>query len=174
MITRKEKEQRIKEIEQDLQQADFLVLTDYRGLNVDEISNLRRSLRENDCKYKVVKNNLAKIAASQVGKEEINNYLEGPVAIAYGYDDPVATAKALTKADKELKNLSITAGYLEGKILSPADIKALGEIPSKEVLYCKLCGAFQAPISGLVNVLQGNIRNLACAFDAIRRQKEAG
>jgi len=174
MITRKEKEQKVKEIEQDLQQADFLVLTDYRGLNVDDISGLRRSLGESNCKYKVVKNNLAKIAARQAGIEEINEYLQGPTAIAYGYDDPVLSAKALNKADKELKNLSIKAGYLDGKILAPGDVKALGEIPSKEVLYGKLCGAFQAPISGLVNVLQGNLRNLAYALDAVRHQKEAG
>jgi len=174
MITRKEKEQRVKEIEQDMQQADFLVLTDYRGLNVDDITSLRRTLRESGCKYKVVKNNLAKIAAKQVGLDAINEHLEGPVAIAYSSDDPVLSAKALNKADKDLKSFSIKAGYLEGRILEPKDVKALGEIPSKEVLYAKLCGTFQAPISGLVNVLQGNLRNLACALDAIRSQKEAG
>ncbi len=174
MITRKEKEKKVQEIEQDMRQADFMVFTDYRGLNVDDISKLRKNLQDSGCDYKVVKNNLAKIASRTIGIEEINDFFEGPTAITYGYEDPVLSSKTLTKSEKELKNLAIKGGYLEGRILSAEDIKALGEIPSKEVLYGKLCGAFQAPIVGLANVLQGNLRNLAGALDEIRKQKEAG
>ncbi len=174
MITRKQKEQKVQEIKEDMQQAGFLVLTDYRGLNVKDIGELRSSLREEGCKYKVVKNNLAKIAAKEVGLEEINTYLEGPVAIAYSHQDPIPLAKAISKADKTHKNLSVKAGYLEGKLLEPQDIKSLGEIPSKEVLQAQLCGALQGPISGFANVLQAGIRNLVYGLEAVRQQKEAG
>ncbi len=173
MITRKQKEEKVQEIKEDMQKAEFMVLTEYRGLNVSEISALRRTLTGHGCKYKVVKNNLAKIAAQELGLEEINKYLEGPTAIAYGLEDPVASARALSKADKELKDLSLKVAYLEGRILSPQEIKALGDIPSREVLQARLCGAFQAPIVGLASVLQGNMRNLVFALDAVRTKKEA-
>ncbi len=174
MITRQQKEEKVQEIKQDMQESGFLVLTDYRGLNVKDISELRRTLKQEGCKYKVVKNNLAKIAAKETGLDDINDYLEGPVAIAYTSEDPIALAKALTKADKDYKSLSLKVAYLDGKILEPSDIKDLGEIPSKEVLQARLCGALQGPISGFANVLQANLRNLVYALEAIREQKEAG
>ncbi len=173
MITRAQKEERVKDIVADMQNAKLIILTDYRGLDVGEISNLRRELRGKDCKYRVVKNTLSKLAAQEVGLESLHPYLEGPTAIAFGNDDPVEATKALLKWVKETDNLSIKVGLLDGKMLEMKEIENLGAIPPQDVLLAKLCGAFQAPIRGLATALEGNINKLVCVLDNIRREKEA-
>ena len=172
MITRKEKEAFVNSIAEDLKEAELLIVTDYRGLNVAAISSLRGKLREENCSYKVTKNTLTRLACRKVGLEELEQFLDGPTAIAYSSDDPVSAAKVFLEFSKDNEALNIKGGLLSGQILEPQDIKALGEIPPREVLLAKVCGGFQAPISGLVNALQGNIRQLVYALDAVRQQKE--
>ena len=173
MITREQKEQRVKEITEDLKGASLIILTDYRGLNVSEISNLRKELRQTGCKYRVVKNKLSKIAAKEAGVDALNPNFEGPTAIAISDDDPVEVTKILLKWGKETKKLSVKAGMLDGSLLEQKDVEALGTIPPKEVLLAQVCGAFQAPISGLATALQGNVNKLVYALDKIRQEKEA-
>ncbi len=173
MITRKEKEKIVDEIARDLEQAELILVTDYRGLNVFAISTLRRRLREEQCLYKVSKNTLTRLACRKIGLEALENLLDGPTAIAYTSADPVAAAQVFLKFGKDNEALSIKGGLLAGQLLTPDQVKALGEIPPKEVLLAMVCGGFQAPISGLANVLQGNIRKLAYALEAVRSLKES-
>lgn len=173
MITRQQKEEIVKEVTEDLKKAKMVVLTDYRGLNVSDINRLRRNLRDNNCQYKVVKNTLTKMAAKEAGLEELDPYLEGPTALALNDTDPIEMAKTLLKMAKELGHLEIKAGIMEGELLEVKDVETLGAIPSREVLLARVCGGFQAPITGLAVALQGNLNKLVYVLDGIRRSKEA-
>lgn len=166
------KKQIVNEISDKLSKSVVAVLTDYRGLNVAEETKLRKDLREAGIEYKVLKNTLTKLAAEKVGLEGLNSHLVGPTAIAFSYEDPVAPARILTKFAKEYKKLVIKSGVLEGKIIDAAAITALAELPSREVLIAQVLAGFQGPISGFVNVMQGNLRNFACVINAIKEKKE--
>lgn len=172
MITRKAKEEMIEKIAGELKQAQLIIITDYRGLNVPAINNLRRRLNEEQCSYRVVKNTLTRLACRRIGLEELESFMDGPNAIAYTTGDPVGAARVLLNFGKENAALSVKGGMLSGQPLQPEQIRALGEIPPREVLLSRLCAGFQAPIYGLASVLQGNIRQLVYAFDAVRRLKE--
>jgi large subunit ribosomal protein L10 len=171
LANRKEKEKMVEAIKEDLRNSKVIVLTDYRGLTVAQLSNLRRILKEEGVQYKVVKNTLTRLAVKEVGLDNLEPYLEGPTAIAYGYDEPVMPVKLLVKFAKENDHLSIKAGALEGKVLGESDLRRISELPSKEVLLGKTLGCFQAPLRGFLSVLQGNILNLVYVLNAIKEQK---
>lgn len=165
----------VQEVKEKLSNAQGAVLTDYRGLNVKQVTELRKRLREAGVEYKVYKNTLTAIAARELGLGDLEQYLVGPTAIAFGYDDPVAPAKILAEFAKENEALELKAGLLEGRVIGMDEVKALAALPSREVLLSQVLRGMQAPIAGLVNVLQGNIRNLVYALDAVRQKKaEAG
>jgi len=168
-----QKAEAIQSIKEKLEKAQAVVLTDYRGLNVAQVTELRKRLREAGVEYKVLKNTLTKIAAKEVGIDEaVDSYLEGPTAVAFTYGDPVAVAKILADYAKDNDKLEIKAGILENKVIDAAGVQALAKLPSREVLIAQVLAGMQAPISGFVNVLQGTIRNLVYALDAVRQQKE--
>jgi len=169
---RLEKENKVAEIKDDLSRANIIVLTDYRGLNVAQMNKLRRILQQEGIKYRVVKNTLTKIAARETGLNNLEDYLEGPMGIAYGFDDPLTPVKLLVKFAKENDKLSLKGGVLDKNVLDEGSLKRLSELPPREVLLAKALGCFQAPISGLLNVLQGNIRNLAFVLQAVKEKKE--
>lgn len=166
------KQQVVNEISDKLQRSVSAVLTDYRGLNVAEATLLRKELRDAGVEYRVLKNTLTKLAAEKAGYEELKKDLVGPTAIAFSYDDPVAPAKILSKFAKEYKKLVLKSGVVEGKIIDLQGISALADLPSREVLLAQVLAGFQAPVSGFVNVMQGNLRNFACVINAIKEQKE--
>jgi len=172
LITRKEKEQMVEAVTDDLKQASLIVITDYRGLNVDGISNLRNSLRAEQCLYRVTKNTLTRLACRRAGLEALEQYLTGPTAIAFTRADPVTAARILIRFSGENKTFSIKGGILEGQLLSPDKLKELGLIPPRAILYAKILGGFQAPIYNLVGTLNGTILKLVYAMEAVRRQKE--
>ncbi|MGI9860691.1 50S ribosomal protein L10 [Moorella naiadis] len=161
-----------KEIKEKLGSSIVSLLADYRGLNVAEMTKLRRQLREAGVEFKVVKNTLTIRAIRELGLEGLEPYLEGPTAIAFSSTDPVAPAKILSEVMRNSKTFQIKVGVLQGKVISASDIKALADLPSREQLLARVVGGFQAPLAGLVNVLAGNIRNLVYALEAIRKQKE--
>lgn len=172
MKTRTAKEEMVEKIAGELKQADLIIITDYRGLNVPAINSLRRRLSEERCSYRVVKNTMTRLACRKVGLEVLEQLLDGPTAIAFSGGDPVGAARVLLDFGKNNEALSVKGGLLSGQLLQPDQIKALGEIPPREVLLARLCAGFQSPIYGLASVLQGNIRQLVYAFDAVRRIKE--
>ena len=170
---RPEKAAKVAEIKELLSSAKSVVLVDYCGLTVAEDTKLRRSMREANVKYTVVKNTLLRIAAKDAGIEGMDEFLEKNTAIAVAPEDPVAVAKIIVDFAKEHKALEVKAGVLDGKIISSDEIKALAELPSKDVLLAKMLGSMMSPVSGLANVLQGTIRNFVYVLDAVRKEKES-
>jgi len=168
-----EKKQIVEEIKEKLENAQSVVLVDYRGLKVDEVTELRRKYTEAGVDYKVYKNTMMRFAFKEAGFDEFNEYLVGPNAIAFGFDDPVQAAKVTDEFAKKHKNLEIKAGIVDGKIIGVDEIKNLASLPSKEVLIAQALGGLNAPITGFANVLQGTIRNLVYALNAIVEKQEA-
>lgn len=156
------KEAKVSEIKEKMEKAQSIILTQYQGLNVEEDTELRKKLRDAGVEYKVYKNTLASIAAKELGYEGLIQYLEGPVSIAFGYDDVTAPAKVLNDFAKTHKKLQLKAGLVQGKMFDEEMIKELASIPSKEVLIAKLLGSFKAPLS-----------NLAYLLNAIKEKQEA-
>jgi large subunit ribosomal protein L10 len=173
MAVTAEKQAAVAELKQKLGAIKGAVLADYRGLNVADATKLRRTLREAGIEFRVVKNTMTRIAAQEIGIEGLDAHLEGPTAIAFGYQDPVGPAKVLSEFAKGNKNLVIKAGILSGKVVDADGVRVLADLPPREVLIAKMLGSMQAPITGLVNVLHGNIRNLVYTLEAVRKQKEA-
>ena len=156
------KETKVSEIKEKLEKAQSVIMVNYQGLTVAEDTELRKNLREAGVEYKVYKNTLVTRAANDLGLEKLVEFLEGPVAVALGYDDPTAPARILNDFAKVHKALELKAGLVQGEIYDEAKIKELASVPSKEVLIAKLLGSFQAPIS-----------KFAYLVSAIKDQKEA-
>ncbi|NLX61826.1 MAG: 50S ribosomal protein L10 [Tissierellia bacterium] len=167
------KKQIVEEIKEKIEKSQSVVLVDYRGLNVDQVTQLRKKYREAGVDYKVYKNTLMRFAFKEAGYEEFNEYLTGPNAVAFGFDDPVAPAKVTHEFAKEHESLEIKAGIGDGKIVSLDEIKRLADLPSREVLIAQVLGGLNAPIAGFANVLQGTIRSLVYALNAIKEKQEA-
>ena len=146
------KEAKVLEIKEKLEKAQGVVLADYQGLSVEEDTMLRKSLREAGVEYKVYKNSLVTRAANELGLGDVVQYLEGPVSIAFGYEDATAPARVL----------KLKAGIVDGIVYDKAGVEKLATIPSKEVLIAKLLGSFKAPLS-----------NFAYLINAIKDKKES-
>ena len=156
-----QKKQVVDEIAEKLQASNSIVVVDYRGLNVAEVTELRKQLREAGIEFKVYKNTLTRRAVEKLELTDLNDALVGPNAIAFGGEDVVAPAKILNNFAKEHEALEIKAGVIEGNVASVEEIKALAELPSREGL-----------LSMLLSVLQAPIRNFAYVTKAIAEQKE--
>ncbi|MFJ7649668.1 50S ribosomal protein L10 [Lysinibacillus sp. NPDC097279] len=155
------KQSQVQEITEKFQGAASVVVVDYRGLNVAQVTELRKQLREAGVEFKVYKNTLTRRAAEAAGVEGINEVLTGPNAIAFSSEDVVAPAKIINEFAKKNEALEIKAGIIEGTISSVEDVKALAELPSREGL-----------LSMLLSVLQAPVRNFALATKAVAEQKE--
>lgn len=147
------KEAKVAEIKEKLEKSKAVVLSKYQGLNVEEDTALRKSLREAGVEYKVYKNTLVTLAAKELGLDGIAEYLEGAVSIAFSYEDVTLAARLLNDFAKDHKKLELKAGIIEGEIYDEAKIKQLATIPSKEVLIAKLLGSIKSPISSFARVL---------------------
>jgi len=168
------KVENVEEIKEKISKAQAVVLVDYRGLNVDQLTELRSNYRKAGVEYKVYKNTMMRFAFKDSGLEEFNQFLKGPNAIAFGYDDPVGAAKVTAEFAKNNEKLEIKAGIVDGKIIDIDGVKSLAELPPREVLIAQALGGLNAPIQGFVNVLQGSIRSLAIVLNAIaEKQQEA-
>ncbi len=166
------KKQVVADIKDKLERAQGVVLVDYRGLTVAEVTELRNQFRAANVEYRVLKNNLISLAAKEIGIEGLDAYLEGPTAVAFGYEDPVAAAKVMNAFIKKAQKTEIKAGLLGKEVLDAKGVKALSDLPSREVLIAKMLGSLQSPIAGLLGVLNGVPRAFVCALDAVRKQKE--
>jgi len=166
-----EKEAVVNDIRQKFESSKTIVLADYRGLNVEEVTELRKKMREAGIEYKVLKNTMTSRAAKAANIEGLDRYLTGPTALAFSYNDYVAPAKILADFAKTHKKLELKAGVLDGKVIDFEAVKNLADLPSREVLLGMVVGMMQAPMRGLVTVLAGPLRSFACAVEAIRKQK---
>lgn len=167
----KQKESTVAEIKDKIEKASSMVLVEYRGLNVEDVTELRKQYRESGVDYKVYKNTLMTRAFNELGYEEFTKNFHGPNAIAFAYDDIAAAARVSSKFAKEHEQLVIKSGIVDGKMIDLNEIKALAELPTKEVLLSQVLGGLNAPIQGFVNVLSGTMRSLVIALDQIRAQK---
>lgn len=154
-----------------LQQAKSVVVTGYTGLTVEEVTQLRAQLFHAKVEYHVVKNNLARIAFNKRDITVLDDLLTGPTAIALAMEDAVAPSRVLSKFAKAHDKLSIKGGWLDGQLITDKDIKALADLPSREVLLAKMLGSMQAPVTGIVRVLAGPVRKLVYALDAVAKAK---
>lgn len=167
------KAQIVEEIKEKISSSQSMVLVDYRGLNVAQLTELRKRYRDAGVDYKVYKNTMMRFAFKELGLEEFNEFLKGPSAVAFGINDPVSAAKISTEFAKTNDKLEIKAGIVDGKVINAEGVKNLAELPSREVLIAQVLGGFNAPIQGFANVLQGTIRGLAIALNAIAEKKSA-
>jgi len=168
---RPEKQQEVERLRDSFSKAKSAIVADYRGLTVSEMNDVRGRLREADVELRVTKNTLARIAIKGTDSEALAESLIGPTAIAFSYDDPVAGARILKKLAEEYDELGLKGGVLGEKFLAEADITALSKLPTKEILLGQLLSVLNGPMSGFVNVLAGNQRQLVQVLAAIRDQK---
>ena len=161
----------IAELREDLAGSSALITTEYRGLTVREIGEIRRALRKNDVTYRVVKNRLMRIAAEQEGNEGLPPLLVGPSAIAFGSGDEAAVAKAVIDAVRPYKLVKVTGAVVGGKPLDAAGVQMLATLPSREVLLAQLAGAFNAPATQVAGLLAANLRSLGSLLAQVQEQK---
>lgn len=162
----------VERLEARLRSAKSLILTEYRGLTVAEITELRRALRGGSVEYHVVKNSLTQRAADTLGIRGLAPYLVGPTAVAFTSGDPVAAAKILTAFSKRTPVLQVKAGLVDGRVLPREEILAMAELPPREVMVARLMGMMVAPFRGLGAVLSGSLRAMVVGLDQVRQKKE--
>ena len=173
-MARPEKVTAVEEISSRFGESNAALLTEYRGLTVTEIAEVRGALRETDTEYKVLKNTLVRIAARESGLEDLVGLLTGPTAIAFVKGDAVAAAKALDDATKRFPVLVVKGGVLKGKILDAAQAKALASIESREVLLSKIAMLVNQPAQQTINVFSALLRNLGSMLAQVVEKKESG
>jgi len=173
-MARPEKVAVVDEIRTKLDEADAAILTEYRGLTVSELANLRGALRPAATEYKVFKNTLARRAAEEAGLSDLSSLLQGPTAIAFVRGDAVAAAKAIREFGKVAPALVVKGGLLGSRVLTPGDIEALADIEPREVLLARLAGGFQAPLVKAAGLFQAFTRNFAYGLKAYVDQRVEG
>ena len=174
-MLRERKEQIISELADSLSRCTIVIATDYRGLSVREMVQLRRRLTDLGVDYRVVKNTLTRFAAERADKKQLEVLLSGPLAIAFGYDDVVKPARALSEHIRSLGSvLQIKGGLLGDRLLSPEEISALAAIPSRDILISQLMGQLWAPVQRLHNVLNAPLQGFLNVIQARIQQVEGG
>ena len=157
----KQKEEEVKALASQIKEAKLVLLTDYRGINVTDVTNLRSTLRKTNSDYKVIKNNITRRALAECGLEGLDEALLGPTAVIIGKEDYLEPAKAIYEYTKKNEFYKIKGGIVEGKVMTAEEIITLAKLPSREALLSMLAGA-----------LLGNISKLAVALEQVRLQKE--
>jgi len=171
VLKREEKERLVAELHEKFKEVRAVILTDFTGLDVAQLSRLRRQLQERGMEYRVVKNTLLRRASQKTALEALAEHFVGPNAIVLSYEDPVLPAKILVDFAKEEPELQIKAGFVEGRVLEPKDVKALATLPPREVLVGQMVGLLKAPLAMLVGVLQAPMRELVGVLQAIKEGK---
>jgi large subunit ribosomal protein L10 len=171
-LKRPEKEKVVEALHEKFSRARAVLLTDFRGLNMSAMTELRSQLRDASVEYRVVKNTLMTRAADGTDMALLKEHFLGPCGVALSYEDPVAPATILMKFGEDNSALEVKAGVVEGQVVDLAGIKRLSKLPSHEVLLTQLLSLMNAPVTGLVTVLSGVLRNFVGVVEAIKRQKE--
>ena len=170
-LNKEEKIKIVSELQGKFEKAKGVVFTDYRGLNVEEITELRNNLRSSALDYRVVKNTLARRAAEGTPVNDAADIFSGPVGIAIGYDDPVLLVKKVIEFGRKNKKLDIRGGVIEGDVCSPEQISTISELPSREVQLSMLVGAMQSPLSKFAGLLNSTLSQFIYALEALKNKK---
>ena len=172
-MARPEKVKKIEELSEVFSSARSVVLNDFTGLNVEKISELRRLCREKGVEFRVVKNTLARKSIKGTPAEELEQYFDGPTALAISRESENISAKILVKFAEEFEAPKLKAGVVAGKVIDATEVLALAKLPSKEELMSTLLGTIRSPGNRLVSVLQGSLRNLLYALNAVIEKKQS-
>ncbi len=167
-----EKEAAVAEVAQKLKDAKSVFLTDFTGLNVEEITRLRRTFTGVNVQYRVVKNTLARLSLKEAGCEDLLEYLDGPTAMAFGMDDPVAPAKVIRDFSKKNDKLTVRACLFEGVLFGEEKVGQIADLPSRQESLAMLSSVLQAPISNLAYSLNGVLSKFVYAISAVKEQKD--
>ncbi len=162
-----EKKKLVEELKEKINTAKSIVIVDYKGLSVFEDTELRKTLREANVEYRVLKNRLMQKAFNELGYTDFDEALNGPTAVAFANGDPVAPAKILLDSADQTKKLNVKCGMVDGTYITVDGVKELSKLPPKEVLLAKLLGTLEAPISGLARVLNETVAGLARVLNQI-------
>ncbi len=171
-MARPEKERIVEEIAEKLTSSASVYLADYKGLNVDEINDLRNQLREHSVEFTVIKNTLARLSANKIGYADLIPYLTGPTAIAYAMADPVIGAKILADFQKNNDKLQIKACIFDGIVYDEKRVQEIAKLPSKEEIYAQTVGMISSPLRSMVGLLNGLLSAIVNVLDQIKQQKE--
>jgi ribosomal protein L10 len=169
-----EKAAAVEDLHSKFSRAVSAVLADFRGLSVQELTDLRRQLREASLELAVVKNTLARLAVQGTTFEKLSPYLKGPTSIALSYRDVVAPAKVLSTYQKKQPKLALRAGYFEGEVIPAEKLLEIADLPPREVLLAHTLAAMQGPLVGLVGTLQGILSTFIGTLQAIHDKKAQG
>ena len=164
----------VQEIKEAIENSKSISIVEYRGLNVADISELRKQYREAGVNYKVYKNTLVNIALSELGYEGYEEYLSGPNGFVFSNEDMVQGPKISVDFAKDHEALKVKAGIIDGKVVDADSVKALAKLPTKEVLLAQVLGGLNAPIQGFASVLNATLSSLVYALNAVNFQLKAG
>jgi large subunit ribosomal protein L10 len=170
-MLKSDKEKTVDDLKEKLTQTRSLILTDFRGLNVEDLSRLRRDLKRSGAEYRITKNTLIRMAARESGLEAIVDYLKGPTGLVFSYQDPISPAKVLHEFLQKSEKPKIKTIWMEGKLFGENQLKRLATLPSKEVVLTQIVGSLNAPMANFVGTLQGMLRNLVGVIDAIKETR---
>jgi len=172
-VSKEKKQQQLDSLVEKFQSAKSVFFSEYTGISVKNFGKVRDTLRENDVECKVAKKTLIKLAAKEMGIEEIpGEALQGPIAVILSYSDEIAGAKLISKLTKEHESLALTGGIFDGEAFGADKAKAYASIPSKEELLAKLVGSMQAPIAGFHGVTHGVMRQFVGTLQAVADKQE--
>ena len=173
-MAREDKEKQVRELTEIFKRAKSVYLTDFKGLDVNRTTELRKKFREQAVEYRVVKNTLAQLAAKNAGYDMLLEYLTGPTGLAFGITDPIVPARVLSEfAKDETVKLLVKVGLVEGTMFGPKAVKKLASLPPRDVLISQILSGLQAPIAGFVGALGGILQKFVGTVDAIAKQKES-
>jgi len=170
-MLRAEKEKTVTELKEKFSQTRSLFLTDFRGLNVAEMSELRRELKKGKAEYKITKNTMIRRAAQQTGFEDIIDYLKGPTGLVFSYEDPILPARVLYEVHQRTEKPKIKVIWMEGRLLDENYLKRLATLPPRETILAQILSGLNSPLANLAGTLEGILRNLVGTIDAIKEAK---
>lgn len=172
-LTREQKEARVEELKKQLESKTSVLLGDFTGMDVATATEIRQRFREASVEYRVVKNSLAKLAMEEMGFGALGERMTGPNGFVMTEGDAAAAAKIMVEFEKSSKTPQIRVGIIDSAIVTPTEIRAIAELPPREVLLAQIAAGFQAPVAGLARLLNELSRKLVATLDAVREQKGA-